>query len=42
MEFGLCKSVPMYEAFLQSPEKFDFLVEPQKYVDVVEQLTVKG
>jgi glucose-6-phosphate isomerase len=32
-EFGLKKNVPMYNVFMESPEKFKFLREPEKFMD---------
>jgi len=30
-EFGLLRGQPMYQQFLKSPEKFEFLISPEKY-----------
>ncbi|MCL6473251.1 MAG: glucose-6-phosphate isomerase [Firmicutes bacterium] len=32
-DFGLTESVPLYVSITQNPEKFDYLVNPQNYMD---------
>jgi glucose-6-phosphate isomerase len=37
-EFGLKKNEPMYFAFMKSPEKFGYLTEPHKFMNVFEKV----
>lgn len=36
-EFGLINSEPMYVSFIKDPDKFRFLTEPERYLDVFER-----
>jgi glucose-6-phosphate isomerase len=42
-EFGLSKELPLYQSITKYPEKFDFLVNPDKYVDIFKKaITIIG
>jgi glucose-6-phosphate isomerase len=42
-EFGLSKDLPLYQSITKYPEKFDFLVNPDKYINIFKKaITIIG